>query len=147
MPYIYPEVDTLINKPLIGTGTCVDLIKALVPGLKGKSTVAWKQGVNVMEAFKAGKSFPRGTAIATFDRGRFPKRCETGYQGSCHHAALLLKVMPSGIWIMDQYNTDDKRMFIATRFMRIPAPRTEKLGDGRYRNAGNNPLAFYVIEQ
>ena len=41
-----------------------------------------------------------------------------------------------------------KKVFkYVNQFMRIPAPRTEKLGDGRYRNAGNNPLAFHVIEQ
>jgi hypothetical protein len=146
VPYIYPDVDSLLKQPLVGSGTCVDLIKAYVPGLKGKTTLAWKAGVNVLEAFMAGKPIRRGTAIATFENGRYPQRCETGYRGSCHHAGLLLNVMPSGIWIVDQYNNDKNRLFIASRILYRPAPRTEKLPDGRYRNAGNNALAFHVIE-
>ena len=44
MPYIYPGVDSLLKQPFIKDGDCVDLIKALVPGLIGKSTTSWKQG-------------------------------------------------------------------------------------------------------
>ena len=145
MHYIYPEADSLQNKPLMGTGTCVDLIKLLVPGLKGLSTQSWKPGENVMEAFKTGKAIPRGTAIATFENGRYPQRCPVGYTGSCQHAALLLSVQPGGIWIMDQYNTDNARKYVGQRFIRIPEPRKAKLPDGNWRNAGNNPFAFHVI--
>ena len=94
MPYSYPAVDALFEQPLIGSGTCVDLIKQLVPGLIGKPTTAWKEGISVMEAYKSGRSIPRGTAIATFENGRYRQSCPTGYFGSCHHAALLLRVMP-----------------------------------------------------
>lgn len=65
MPYIYPDVDSLLNQPLVGSGTCVDLIKAYVPGLKGKTTLAWKAGVNVLEAFMAGKPIRRGRFLGT----------------------------------------------------------------------------------
>lgn len=102
---------------------------------------------NVMDAHKAGKTIRRGTAIATFENGRYPQRCQAGYTGSCHHAALVLTVQPGGIWIMDQYNTDEKRMFVDARFLRIPMPRERKLPNGRWKNAGNNPLAFYVISK
>ena len=103
MPYIFAGVDSYKGKPLIGTGTCVDLIKELVPGLKGQSTTTWKAGGNVMEVFKAGKTIPRGTAIATFENGRYPQRCAVGYAGSCHHAAILLSVQAGGVWIMVQF--------------------------------------------
>ena len=147
MPYIFAGVDSYKGKPLIGTGTCVDLIKELVPGLKGQSTTTWKAGGNVMEVFKAGKTIPRGTAIATFENGRYPQRCAVGYAGSCHHAAILLSVQAGGVWIMDQYKSDKNRMFIESRFLRLLPPRTEKLSNGNWRDAGNNPRAFYVIEK
>lgn len=125
MPYIYPEVDTLLKQPFIKEGDCVDLIKALVPGLIGKSTTSWKQGENVMEARRAGKVFPRGTAIATFEHGRFPQKCGPNYDGtrmSCKHAALLLRADPSGLWVMDQYKGDKNRLFISivsSAFLRL----------------------------
>ncbi len=62
MPFVYREVDQLWHKPLAGSGTCIDLIKEYVPGLKGLPTSAWKAGLNVMEA---GSKIVRGTAIAT----------------------------------------------------------------------------------
>ncbi len=145
MPYIYTAVDSLQDHALFGSGTCVDLIKLMVPGLKGVSTQAWKPGDNVMEAYQAGKVIPRGTAIATFDNGRYPQTCPVGYPGSCHHAAMLLSVAKGGMWIMDQYNTDSNRLFVGKRFIRIPPPSERKLPNGRWRNAGNNALAFHVI--
>lgn len=142
---IYREVDTLQGHALFGSGTCVDLIKLMVPGLAGISTQLWKTGDNIVEAHKAGKTFPRGTAIATFDNGHYPQACPTGYAGSCHHAALLLSVANGGMWIMDQYNTDKRRLFVAKRFIRIPPPSERALPNGKWKDAGNNALAFHVI--
>jgi hypothetical protein len=147
MPYSYSEVDQLLNKPLVGSGSCVDLIKRLVPGLAGKPTTVWKEGLNVMDAYKAGKILPRGTAIATFEKGRYLQNCATNYIGSCHHAALLLQVMSGGIWVMDQFTGVENRQFVTRRFIRVPMPRQQKFADGAYRDAGNNALAFSVIEQ
>ena len=96
MNFIYADVDKLLGKPLLGSGTCVDLVKRLVPGLKQGSTATWKVGDNVMDAYKAGKTIPRGTAIATFENGRYPQSCPINYDGSCHHAALLLGVRMEG---------------------------------------------------
>lgn len=150
MPYIYTEVDLLLRKPFVNDGDCVDLIKELVPGLRRVSTQAWKQGANLMEARMAGKVFPRGTAIATFENGRYPQRCSGNYNGtgqSCRHAALLLRVDPSGIWVMDQYRGDPGRSFIEKRLIAVPPPRLQKFADGTWRNAGNNANAYYVIEK
>lgn len=145
MPYIYPNVHSLNGQPRVGSGTCVDIVKQLVPGLIGKSTATWKEGVSVMEAHKSGKSIPPGTAIATFKNGRYPQNCPVGYFGSCHHAALVVSVQGGGMWILDQYN-DPKRPKMAFRFIRIPPPSERTLPDGSWRNAGNNALAFSVIE-
>lgn len=147
MPYIYPAVRSLANQPLVGTGTCVDLVKMLVPGLVGRPTSSWRAGANVMEARKARKPIMPGTAIATFENGRYPQRCAIGYYGSCHHAGLVVAVYDGGFWIMDQYTGDRDRLFVAMRFIRVPAPSLRRLPDGSYRDAGNNALAFHVIEQ
>ena len=127
MPYIYPGVDSLLKQAFIKDGDCVDLIKALVPGLIGRSTTSWKQGENLMEARRAGKTISRGTAIATFENGRYPQKCSGNYNGtrqSCNN-----------------------RLFIFHRLIRVPPPREQKFADGTWRDAGNNALAYYVIAQ
>lgn len=145
MPHVYREVDKLLEQPRVGSGTCIDIVKLLVPGLIGRSTATWREGINVMEAYKAGRPIPRGTAIATFENGRYPQRCQSGYHGSCHHAGLLLAVQAGGIWIADQW-TAPERPTIKARFIRLPPPRRVKLADGAWRDAGNNPYAYAVIE-
>jgi hypothetical protein len=70
MPHVYREVDSLKGTPLAGDGGCVSLVKAYAPGLDGIPTSAWKAGVHVMDV----PSLPRGTAIATFVRGRYPNK-------------------------------------------------------------------------
>lgn len=145
MPHVYHAVDQLIDTPVVGSGTCVDLIKLYVPGLIGKPTTSWKEGIGVMEAQKSGKKLMRGTAIATFKNGRYPQSCAIGYHGSCHHAALLLSVQPGGIWILDQY-APSTRPTIKRRFISIPQASQSKLADGSHANAGNNAMAYSVIE-
>ena len=97
MPFVYREVEKLWHQPLAGTGTCVDIIKTYVPGLKGLPTSTWKAGANVLEA---GTKVVKGTAIATFENGRYPGRTHD------NHAAIVLRVMSSGIWVMDQWKGD-----------------------------------------
>jgi hypothetical protein len=138
MGYTYNDVDKLAEgkTPNVDSGECVDIVKELVPGLKGRPTSSWRAGAWVMEA---GASIPRGTAIATFDKnGKFPQR-RTG-----QHAALVLRVMPSGIWVVDQWRNN--RGKITRRFLQIPIPRLQHNADGSFRDASNNPLAFRVIE-
>lgn len=104
----------------------------------------------MLEARTAGRVFPRGTAIATFERGRFPAKCSANYEStrlSCKHAALLLRVDEGGIWVMDQCKGDQGRQFISRRRIGIPPPGKQKFQDGSYRNAGNNALAYFVIER
>jgi hypothetical protein len=131
-------VDDLRGKPVAGSGTCVDIIKEYVPGLKGLPTTSWKAGVNVIEA---GGKVAKGTAIATFVNGRYP-RISTG-----NHAAIVVSVMASGIWVMDQWASDSTRTTIKRRLIRIPPPRQQKNADGTFRDPSNNALAFYVIEK
>jgi hypothetical protein len=121
MPFVYRDVDQLWHKPLAGSGTCVDIIKEYVPGLKGLPTTTWKAGINVMEM---GSKIVKGTAIATFVDGRYPRK------DNDNHAAIVLKVMASGIWVMDQWGGDVNRPWIERRLIRIPAPHKQRNTDG-----------------
>jgi hypothetical protein len=99
----------------------------------------------LLEALKAGKTCPRGTAIATFINGRYPQVDRPGERSS-RHAALLLEVQEGGIWVMDQYPGDPSRPYITKRFIHIPPPREQRHEDGTLKNPGNSALAFHVIE-
>jgi len=138
MPFVYREVDNLWHQPLAGSGTCVDIIKVYVPGLKGASTLTWKAGANVIEA---GNRIQKGTAIATFENGRYPRRDHD------NHAAIVLRVMASGIWVMDQWAGDSSRPWIERRLIRIPPPHDQRNRDGSFKHPSDNALAFYVIEK
>lgn len=82
-----------------------------------------------------------GTAIATFERGRYPNHA-TG-----NHAAIVVRVDGSGIWVVDQWKqAPANRPEIRTRLIRVPAPRKIINSDGTYKDASNNAMAFYVIE-
>jgi hypothetical protein len=142
MPHLYSEVDKLQGEPPVGSGTCVDLVKVLVPGLKSRTTQSWKPGINVLETTKAGKTIARGTAIATFINGRYPQSDRAGERSS-RHAALFLSAVPGGIWVMDQYPHPSGRG-IKKRLITIPPPRAQRRSDGTYQDPGNNAMAFYV---
>lgn len=138
MGYVYSGVDELAKggTPNAGSGECVDIVKQYVPGLKGLSTTTWRAGAWVIEA---GSTIRRGTAIATFDKnGRFPQH------RNGQHAALVLRVMGSGIWVVDQWRTNKGK--ITKRLIRVPPPGLQRNADGSFRDASNNALAFRVIE-
>jgi len=139
MPYVYQDVDTLRKHdpplPAVGDGSCVALIKYYVPGLKGTPTSVWRAGGNVLEL---GSKVTRGTAIATFVNGRYPNKSHG------NHAAIVLRVMPSGIWVVDQWKGKEG---ITARLIRIPPPHQQYNQDGTFKRPSDNALAFYVIEK
>jgi hypothetical protein len=137
MGYVYSGVDELAkgDTPIAGSGECRPH-QGIRSGLKGRSTSTWRAGAWVMEA---GSSLRRGTAIATFDRdGRFPQH-RTG-----QHAALVSRVMASGIWGVDQWRTKGDK--ISKRLIRRPPPSQRRNADGSFPDASNNALALRVIE-
>lgn len=75
----------------VGSGQCV----AFVQKCAGTPlTHYWKEGEKVR-----GADIPRGTAIATFQNGR--------YQNDTHgnsHAAIYLNQDDKGIYVLDQFN-------------------------------------------
>ncbi len=134
MPFVYKAVRTLAGQALVGTGDCVDLVKGLAPGLKGVPTSAWKAGDSVVEV--AHKLAP-GTAIATFENGRYPHR-RTG-----QHAALFVSSAGAGIWVMDQWKNDPHKPVVSLRHI----ARKGKTKDGKWKDPSNNAEAFSVIER
>lgn len=135
MPHVYIQVDQLKDRPWVDGGNCVSLIKKYAPGLQNVPTAKWRAGERVLDA----KHIARGTAIATFENGRYPGR---GI-GQGNHAAFFLWRIQDGIYVMDQFTLGDRtKPLIGQRIIR-------RLGinrNGTYINPSNNAEAFYVIE-
>lgn len=135
MPFRYlGDLRALDGHALFGTGECVDLVKALVPGLQQVSTQTWVKGEYVKDV----PNLQRGTAIATFGpNGRFP-RADTG-----QHAAIFVKHAGAGFWLVEQYHAS-----LVVVFRHMPIPREHAIRpDGTFPNRSRNPLAFSVIER
>jgi len=135
MPYVYKDVDKLQFHALVGEGDCVELIKALAPGLIGKPTSAWRPGARVVDV---ARTLQRGTAIATFENGHFPHR-KTG-----QHAAFFIATAGAGIYVMDQWKGDQEHK--PTVSMRHIG-RKGRNKDGSFVDPSNNAEAFSVIER
>lgn len=132
MPYVYVNPRSLDKQPLAGGGNCVDLIKAVVPGLKGFPTSTWRQGARVLDI----RALLPGTAIATFENGRYPNRSHG------NHAAIFLAHAGASIWVVDQWKGDARRPWIGVRLI-YPG---RKGADGRWLDPSNSAGAFHVIE-
>jgi hypothetical protein len=135
MPFRYlGDLRGVNGRALFGSGECVDLVKALVPGLMNVSTQSWKQGASV----KGSPGLARGTAIATFGPdGRFP-RANTG-----QHAAIFVAHAGAGIYLVEQYRDS---IVVVYRHMPVPRKHAQR-EDGTWPNRSRNPLAFSVIER
>ena len=135
MPFRYlGDLRELNGHALFGTGECVDLIKALVPGLQRISTQVWRKGATVKDS----PGLARGTAIATFGPdGRFP-RANTG-----QHAALFVAHAGAGMYVVEQYQAS---LVVVFRHMSVPREHSIR-PDGTFPIRSRNPLAFSVIER
>lgn len=135
MPYIYNDVSKLEGKARAGEGDCVDLVKTYVPGLRSFSARScWRPGERVVDA----RGLAKGTAIATFVKGRYP----SGSSGQ-HAAIFLSHAGPNSFWVMDQWL--DKRK-IKARLIYPPKPSVKQMPDGSWPDASNVGPAFSVIE-
>jgi hypothetical protein len=98
--YIAANPEQWIGQDSVGSGECVDLVKAAAGTPR---TTFWKPGRLVM----GDQTIPRGAIIATFDaNGR--------YLG---HAAIYLGQDAGGIHAVDQYNNrePDTRILISQK--------------------------------
>jgi len=126
MSYVYRLVNVLEGKDKVGDGECVTLIKAYTDaGWTGR----WKQGAAVV----GNKAIARGTAIANFVNGKWPRLAHG------NHSAFYMGQVSDGIYILDQW-PEKKR--IGKRFIR----RKGKDAQGRFINPTDNADAFFVIE-
>ena len=128
MPYIYSEVDSLQEKPKVGSRQCVALLQYYA---KLPSTSSWKEGKSVMEM----GTIIKGMAIATYVGGKY-QSLSTG-----NHAAYLISKDGNGIWIMDQWANSKKKM-VSKRYIRCKG----KPPSGAYREPSDNADAYSIIE-
>ena len=129
MPYIYPKADDLEDHDLVGTHQCVALVQAFA---KAPSTREWKQG----RAVRGDLLLAKGTAIATFEDGVYKSRPHG------NHAALYLGQDQGGIWVMDQWANDPRKVTVSRHYLRFQG--TTK--DGQWKNTSDNGDAYSVIE-
>ncbi len=129
MPYVYSEVDGLDGHELVGTHQCVALVQAFA---RAPRTTNWKQGACARGQLLLAK----GTAIATFEDGVYKSRPHG------NHAALYLSQDQGGIWVMDQWAGDPKKVAVSHHYLRFQGAGK----DGKWINAGNNGDAYSVIE-
>jgi hypothetical protein len=105
MPFICPNLRSVEEQA--ASGDCVALIRSTVPGLRGTPSSGWREGAPVAGDMR----IARGTAIATFEDGRYAAR------GGFDHAAIFLAYAGTGIWVLEQRDGDDsptvQRSFIA----------------------------------
>jgi hypothetical protein len=78
----------------------------------------------------------KGTAIATFVKGRYPNRPHG------NHAAFFIRQGINGIYVVDQWRSKDK-VEIGERFIKSKG----KNADGSFKDPSNNADAFSVIER
>jgi hypothetical protein len=133
MPHVYTKVRELAGHELVGSGDCLELVKAFAPGLIGTTTSSWRPGERVVDV--AHKLAP-GTAIATFENGRYPHSV-TG-----QHAAFFVSSAGAGIWVMDQWKNDPRKPVVSLRHIE----RKGKTKDGKWKDPSNNAEAFSIIE-
>ncbi|MEJ7806721.1 MAG: BPSL0067 family protein [Telluria sp.] len=130
MPYICPNLRALEDQLLAGDGDAASLIRSTVPGLRGTASSGWRQGAPVVGA----QRIARGTAIATFEDGRYANR------SGVDHAAIFLEYAGAGIWVLEQGDGDDGGA--VQRFI----PTGEAGHDGSLAEPSKAAAAFSVIE-
>ena len=126
MSYVYSEAENLEKLPAVGTKQCVALIKQYA---KAPQTSLWKEG----DAVKGNLTLKKGTAIATFIKGKYPNG------GTGNHAALYIGQDSIGIWVIDQWSASGT---IRKRCLTFKG----KDKGGNYLTPSNNGDAFSVIE-
>lgn len=128
MAYVYPKAALLKGKPVVGSHQCV----ALVQEYAGAPTIPrWRQG----EAVVGNALLKPGTAIATFDKGRYASHRHG------NHAALYIRQDINGIYVADQWKSAGKTK-ISTRLL----PSLGNYKKGNFKHPSNNADAFFVIE-
>lgn len=121
MPYVCPKEHAAFHMGTpVGDGQCVALVKHCA---SAPETSKWKQGA----AVRGNLAIQTGTAIATFENGKYPNRAHG------NHAAIYISQDAKGIKVYDQWV--GKGVHIRT--IRWGGDPNDPSDDGNY---------FYVIE-
>lgn len=102
MEHVFEGAAALQRHKPVADGSCVKLIQAFT---KVGWTGRWRAGAAVLN----NRMIRAGTAIATFENGRWPTR--TGRK----HAAFFLRHGIDGFWVIDQYAG---RAWVESRFIK-----------------------------
>lgn len=129
MSYIYAKASDLEDADKVGSEQCVALVQHYA---HAPNTAMWREGVKV----KGKNNLTKGTAIATFSKGRYPNVAHG------NHAALYIGQDRGGIYVMDQWNDPVKKPKISQRYL----PFKGKNRNGSFPDPSNNGDAFSVIE-
>jgi hypothetical protein len=147
MPFVYHGATFLQGKPKLDGGECARLVQNLLPWVG--HTSGWRPGENVMDVLASGRHIENGTAIATFENGRYPTH---GHR----HAALFLYEVTScshdlktgrckimGIVMMDQWNSQT-----GARIQKdsISSRQVVPYGKAAAWPISDNASVFYIIE-
>lgn len=119
MSYVAVEPKAYKGKT-VGNGQCVAFIQQ---SAAAPHTSRWHKGAKVR-----GSNTPAGTAIATFEDGKYINKTD----GSSH-AAILLEILDNGLLVLDQWGGQA----VHERIIRY------KAGEGTPNNDGD---AYFVIE-
>lgn len=103
---------------------CVTLLKTLMDAPR---TAFWREGRKLKTSWSEVKP---GTAIATFNKGRYPSKARRGSK----HAAIFLRATEAGIYVFDQFAGQADA---AERFIPWHHPRDRK--------ASNNASAYSTV--
>ncbi|MCG2583570.1 BPSL0067 family protein [Massilia sp. TS11] len=128
MPYVYINARKLDGQPKVGDFECVALVRTYT---NAPPSMVWREGEKVL----GNKEIAPGTAIATFENGRYP----THPKGK--HAAFHLGQVSNGIYIVDQWDNPEKKT-ISIRFIYDKG----KKKDGSFVTPSDNAAAFSIIK-
>jgi len=118
MPYVALAPENFSGQ-VVGSGQCVAFVQTAA---KAPLTAFWKQGINVR-----GASLAKGTAIATFQDGKYQNRLNGD-----SHAAIYTRQDATGIYVWEQWTNHP----VSERHIRF------KGGKGTPNNDGD---AYFVI--
>jgi hypothetical protein len=127
MKHVYAGAPALQRTEKVGDKECVALIQHYT---KAGWTGRWRAGQQVV----GGGYIAPGTAIATFENGRWPLRPNR------KHAAFYLRADPEGFWVIDQYRN---RPLVQSR--RISFQTAKDRAKAGY-SPSNDAEMYYVIE-
>lgn len=152
MPFVYRSVSTLQETEKVGGGECARLVQHYLPQI-GHTTM-WVPGERLLDVLESGRKIEKGTAVATFVKGRYPThghRHTAFYEGeikSCtYNPSLARGCSVMAVILMDQWNSQPGTRNPKVKVTRRRVERRGKMySDGDFPYISDNAEALYIIE-